>query len=111
MSKQYHLWSADNGFDAWGVDQLISLSRGLPVHAVTMDSVREVDTAYWFDGGTAALTVRAVVQHARLMLDADLSFPLILARRVGDERDAPDRPASMITEAATAARAARSWES
>jgi hypothetical protein len=78
MRKQYHLWPADTGFDAWNVDRLISLSRGLPVHAVTVDSVREVDTVYWFDGSTAAPTVRAVVEHARLMLDADLSFPVIL---------------------------------
>jgi hypothetical protein len=78
MRKQYHLWPSDTGFDAWDVDRLISLSRGLPVHAVTVDSVREVDTVYWFDGSTAAPTVRAIVEHARLMLDADLSFPVIL---------------------------------
>jgi len=78
MRKQYHLWPADTGLDAWDVDLLISLSRGLPVHAVTADSLREVDTVYWFDGSTAAPTVRAVVDHARLMLDADLSFPVIL---------------------------------
>jgi hypothetical protein len=35
MRKQYHLWPADTGFDAWEVDRPISLSRGLPVHAVT----------------------------------------------------------------------------
>jgi hypothetical protein len=78
MRKQYHLWPADTGFDAWDVDRLISLSQELPVHAVTVDSVREVDTVYWFDSSTAAPTVRAVVEHARLMLDADLSFPVIL---------------------------------
>jgi len=59
------------------------------VHAVTPDSVREVDTVCWFDEGTAAPAVRAVVEHARLMLDADLSFPVILDP---DGRDAPDRP-------------------
>src|SRR5437588_5284850 len=78
MRKQYHLWPAGTGFDAWDVGRLISLSRELPVHAVTVDSVREVDTVYWFDDSTGAPTVRAVVEHARLMLDADLSFPLIL---------------------------------
>jgi hypothetical protein len=78
MRKQYHLWPAGTGFDAWDVGRLISLSRGLPVHAVAVDSVGEVDTVYWFDGSTAAPTVRAVVEHARLMLDADLSFPVIL---------------------------------
>jgi hypothetical protein len=40
-----------------------------------VDSVREVDTVYWFDRSTAAPTVRAVVEHARLMLEAGLSFP------------------------------------
>jgi hypothetical protein len=47
------------------------------VRAVTVDSVREVDTVYWFDGSTAAPTVRAIVEHARLMLgqlDANLAY-------------------------------------
>lgn len=78
MRKQYHLWPAGTGFDAWDVGRLISLSRGLPVHPVAVDSVGEIDTVYWFDSSTAAPTVRAVVEHARLMLDADLSFPVIL---------------------------------
>ena len=77
MRKQYHLWAAATGFDAWDVGRLISLSRGLPVHAVAVDSIGEVDTVYWFDGSTAAPTVRAIVDHARLMRDADLSFPVI----------------------------------
>ena len=78
MRKQYHLWAAATGFDAWDVSRLIRLSRGLPVHAVAVDSIGEVDTVYWFDGSTAAPTVRAIVEHARLMRDADLSFPVIL---------------------------------
>lgn len=48
------------------------------MHAEAVDSVREVETVYWFDGSIAVPTVRAVVEHARLMLDADLSFPVIL---------------------------------
>ena len=77
MRKQYHLWPAGAGFYAWDVGRLISLSRGLPVHAVAVDSVGEVDTVYWFDASTAAPTVRAVVENARVMLDAGLSFPVI----------------------------------
>ena len=59
-----------------GMDVPIGVARD--VRAVTVDSVREVDTVYWFDSSTAAPTVRAIVEHARLMLDADLSFPVIL---------------------------------
>jgi hypothetical protein len=78
MRRQYHLWPAGAGFDAWDVERLISLSRDLPVHAVPVDSVSEVDTVYWFDASTAPPTVRAVVEHTRLMLAADPSFPVIL---------------------------------
>jgi hypothetical protein len=78
MRKQYHLWPSAAGFDAWDVGRLITVSRDLPVHAVRVDEVGEVDAAYWFDAGTAPPTVRAVVEHARLMLAADLSFPVIL---------------------------------
>jgi hypothetical protein len=60
MRKQYHLWPAGTGFDAWDVDRLISLSKELPVHPVTVDSVGEVDTVYWFDSSTGGPTVRAV---------------------------------------------------
>jgi hypothetical protein len=78
MRKQYHLWPSGAGFDAWDVDRLIGLSRGLPVRAVAVESVLEVDTVHWFDDSTGAPTVRAVVAHARQMLGADLSFPVIL---------------------------------
>lgn len=78
MRKQYHLWPAGTGFDAWDVDRLIRLSRGLPARPLAVDSVGEVDTVYWFDASTAAPTVRAVVAHARRMLDADMSHPVIL---------------------------------
>jgi hypothetical protein len=78
MRKQYHFWPANPGFDAWDVDRLIELSRDLPVHMVAVESISEVDTAYWFEGSAAAPTVRTVVDHTRLMLAADLSYPVIL---------------------------------
>jgi hypothetical protein len=33
-AKQYHFWPAEQGFDAWDVDRLVELSRGLPVERV-----------------------------------------------------------------------------
>jgi hypothetical protein len=80
VRKQYHFWPARDGggFDAWDVDRLIELSRGLPVEAVPLDSIAEIDTAYWFDGSAETPTVRKVVEHTRLILDADLAYPIIL---------------------------------
>lgn len=108
MRKQYHFWPADPGFDAWDVDQLIERSRDLPVEPVAVASISEIDTAYWFEGITVEPTVRNVVEHARLMLRADLSYPVILGYdgRVmdgmhrGDKRRALPVPGCSPTTAA-----------
>ena len=78
MRKQYHLWPAENGFDAWDVDRLIALSRDLPVERVAIDSITEIDTSYWFDGSAEVPTVRKVVEHCKLISDVDISYPIIL---------------------------------
>ena len=78
MRKQYNFWPGPNGLDAWDVDRLIALSADLPVVKVPLTSFAELDTEYWFKDGQAP-TVRSVVEHARFMQEADLTFPVILA--------------------------------
>ena len=80
MRKQYHFWPAGDGsgFDAWDVNRLIELSRELPVEVVPLDSIGEIDTPYWFDGSDESPTVRKVVEHTALILEADLTYPIIL---------------------------------
>ncbi|NUL48823.1 hypothetical protein F7P69_27010 [Cellulosimicrobium funkei] len=81
MRRQYHLWpAAERGFDAWDVDRLIALSRGLPIERVAVEAIGEIDTAYWFEGSGEVATVRKVVEHARLISEVDLSFPIILGQ-------------------------------
>ena len=78
VRKQYHLWPSDDGFDAWDVDRLVELSAELPVRDVALDSVWELDRDYWFDGSAAVPTVRKVLEHVRLILDVDVTYPIIL---------------------------------
>jgi hypothetical protein len=77
MRKQYHFWPGEHGLDAWDVDRLIELSRDLPVQEVELGDIWEIDTVYWFDGREQP-TVRKVVEHARLIEEVDLSYPIIL---------------------------------
>jgi hypothetical protein len=77
MRKQYHFWPGNKGLNAWDVDRLIRLSQGLPVLDVPVDSIGEVDTVYWFDQ-THPPTIRAVIEHARLIREVDLRYPVIL---------------------------------
>jgi hypothetical protein len=78
VRKQYHFWPGEHGFDAWDVDRLVELSRGLPIKEVELASIDEVDSVYWFDDESQRPTVRRVVEHARLIEDVDLSYPVIL---------------------------------
>ncbi len=77
MRKQYHFRPSANGLHAWDVDRLIALADALPAEAVALTEIVEIDTSYWFDHGYVP-TVRAVVQHVRLVNDADLSHAIIL---------------------------------
>ncbi len=56
----------------------VRLSTGLPVVEVALDSIREVDSNYWFDDRSGPPTVREVVEHVRLVQEVDPSYPIIL---------------------------------
>jgi hypothetical protein len=77
MRKQYHFWPGENGLDAWDVGRLIVLSRSLEPKTVALESIAEVDTVYWFDEQEQP-TVRKVIEHARLIREVDLAYPIIL---------------------------------
>lgn len=100
MRKQYHFWPAEQGFDAWDVDRLIELSRGLPVERVPVNSIGEIDTVYWFDGRDEQPTVRKVVDHARLISEVDTSYPIILGHD-GRVMDGMHRIARALLEGRT----------
>lgn len=63
---------------AWDVDRLVELAKGLPKEFVPLASIAELTEPYWFGDGVAP-TVLTVVEHARLMQEADMSYPIILS--------------------------------
>lgn len=78
MRKQYHFWPGVEGLDAWDVHRLVDLSADLPVAEVPLDSIAEIDSVYWFDGDRKQPTVRAIVDHIRLVEEVDERYPIIL---------------------------------
>ena len=78
MRKQYSLRRSAGGFDAWDVDRLVELATGLPVREVAVADIAELDEEYWFADSEVPATVRAVVEHARLIAEVDLAHPIIL---------------------------------
>lgn len=86
MRKQYHLRKTSKGFDAWDIDKLIEVSKDFPVVAVNLDDIEELDENFWYNGDTDVPTCRSVGEHAQLIMQADLSYPVILSaeKRVMD---------------------------
>jgi hypothetical protein len=100
MRKQYHFWPSDRGLMAWDVDRLIELSRDLPRRRVKLDSISELDEVYWFDADEQLPTCRRVIQHLKLIDEADLSFPIILGAD-GRVMDGMHRVARALLEGLT----------
>ena len=62
-----------------------------------LDSIREIDENFWFGDKNDKPTCRAIVEHARLIQGADLSFPIILSSD-GRVMDGMHRVAKAVLE-------------
>lgn len=77
MRKQYYFRPSANGYYAWDVDRLVELSKNFEVKQIRLDSIKEVDENHWFNDDEP--TCRAIFEHAKLIRDADLKYPIILS--------------------------------
>ena len=80
MRKQYHFRPSERGLKAWDIDRLVALAKDLPRFPVEVSAIAELDEPYWFGGGDPDATCRAIAEHARMIEEADLSFPIILSQ-------------------------------
>src|SRR4051794_40190323 len=77
VRKQYHFRPGPNGLMAWDVDRLLAGVEDDAVEAVALTDIAELDSAYWFDHGYAP-TVRALIEHFRLVQQVDMSYPILI---------------------------------
>ena len=86
MRKQYHFRPSADGYYAWDIDRLITLSSTFARQRVSISEIAEIDEAFWSGEAGGNLTCRDVAEHARLIEAADLGYPIILCskRRVMD---------------------------
>jgi hypothetical protein len=78
LRKQYHFRPGPDGLQAWDIHRLIEMVADLPTVQVPLSAIRELDEPYWYGFGNPP-TCRNIAQHARLINEADLSFPVILS--------------------------------
>jgi hypothetical protein len=77
VRKQYYFRPSSRGLLAWDVDRLVQLASHLPRKPVPLSEIRELDEV-WF-GDDERPTWRALLEHLKLMDEADLAFPIILS--------------------------------
>ena len=79
MRTQYHFRRSPDGLCAWNVHHLVEKSRGLIPERVSLSAIRELDETFWANERVHQLTCREIVEHARLILDCELAYPIILS--------------------------------
>jgi hypothetical protein len=79
MRAQYHFRKSPDGLCAWDVRRLVEKACALVPERVALSAIRELDEPYWADERVQQLTYREIVEHARLILDCDLTYPIILS--------------------------------
>jgi len=79
MRAQYHFRQSPQGLCAWNVHRLVAISSTLQRELVPLSAIRELDEPYWSGEPAKSITCRQVAEHARLIRNSDLAFPVILS--------------------------------
>jgi hypothetical protein len=77
LHQQYHFRESDRGLLAWDVLKLIKMTQGFEVIQVALSDIRELKEVYWFGLGAPPI-MEDIVQHAKQIFEADISYPIIL---------------------------------
>lgn len=98
MRKQYFFRPSSRGLLAWDVDRLVKLSSHLPRKQIPLSAIRELDVVWFSDD--EPLTWRVLLEHMRLIGEADLAFPIILSAS-GAVMDGMHRVAKAVQQGRT----------
>lgn len=83
LRKQYHFHTNEKGLLSWDVDRLIELTKSLPRKTISLENINEFDDVYWYglgeNGGDERPTCRNIAEHALLIKETDLKYPVILS--------------------------------
>jgi hypothetical protein len=81
----------DGSTPFWRMPTIWAMAEGRPATLVAIEDLNILDEVVWFGGPkNVQPTVRRIAQHARDILDANLSYPIIKTRS-GDVLDGAHR--------------------
>ena len=60
------------------MDKLVALTADLEPVPIMLSSIRELDEPFWFGADGDIPTCRSIADHARLIGETDLDYPIIV---------------------------------
>lgn len=78
VRAQYHFRKSEHGLLAWDVRKLVAGTVALLPEKIPLACIGELDECFWFELGGAVPSCRQIAEHARLIDDADLKYPIIV---------------------------------
>ena len=77
IRTQYHFRKVGADTQIWEVRKLLSMAEHLPVVYWPVSRIAEVEEDYW-TANNDPLSCRSILEHAQLIKNADLSYPVLL---------------------------------
>ena len=79
MRQQYHHRTINGDVHIWNVNKLVRQVQGATPVEIALSEIEELDETFWFsDVGGNVPTCRAVADHAKLIMETDLIYPVLL---------------------------------
>lgn len=78
LRPQYHFRDSDRGLLVWDIRGLIESVSDLNPIEIALSDISELDDPYWFGSEGDSPTCRKIAEHAKLIEEVDLTYPIIL---------------------------------
>jgi len=78
--QQYHFRDSEEGLLSWDILRLIDLASNLEVKSIPLSEIQELNEEFWYGLGTRP-TCKSVAEHAKLIYEVDLTYPIILCAK------------------------------
>lgn len=79
IRAQYYFRDSDEGLLAWDVRRLVEMTRDFLVEEIRTSEISELDEPHWYTHEGDSPTCRSLLEHMRLIDEADLRYPIILS--------------------------------
>ncbi|WP_224728181.1 hypothetical protein [Francisella sp. SYW-2] len=80
IRPQYHFRKVKNDLLIWDVKKIIELTKHIKPKIINLTEIKEIESEYWYDSSSERPTCKNIVDHMRLINNADLKYPIILCK-------------------------------